>query len=682
VRSKLITAVALAALVGCTGEIGSGKGGPVYVVDDPDGPGPDLRPIVVAAAAPQVRALSASEYRNTMRDLLGLTVTPNLTQSDWTAGFDNGSNLLIDVNLLAALQAESEALATQYVATRARTDFPCFDPANVADACVQTLIERLGRRAHRRPLTAPQKTELFAFYQSVVSAVDDRILATEMVVARLIASPQLLYRSEVGRAAGPGQELYTLDHFERASLLSYTLTGTMPDEALLADAEAGLLDDTGLRRHIHRLWATPNARARLGDFFRQWLKVTRLEEMARRPEDYPKLPTPAVGASLKAEFDAYVSAVVFDGAGTLPALFSESFTIADSSTAPLYGLTATTPMRLALDPAQRKGVLTLASTMAAFGSGGDPSQDRPVLRGLMVKEQLLCEEVGPPSNVNTAAAASTAMLIANFDQLTTREQYEAMMQRGEDCKSCHRQFMPMGFALGAYDALGRHRTEQRGRPVNTAVTNVPFAGKTLSFDDGTDLAEAVAGSRAAADCFGRNFVAFTVGAAHTEHSETLSGSLMQKMGTGPLGFLRFVEETLTSPHLYTRRGLPYVEPPPHLPPPPPPPMRSVLLASGGRLDGDASVTSHDGAFRLLYPLDGNLVLYRTSGGAVWSSATNGQSVGRTEMQADGNLVVYDRDGTARFHTFSHGNPGAQLFIEPNGRLHVVATDGRTLWSSP
>ena len=47
------------------------------------------------------------------------------------------------------------------------------------------------------------------------------------------------------------------------------------------------------------------------------------------------------------------------------------------------------------------------------------------------------------------------MQIPNFDQLTTREQYEAMMQRGEDCRGCHRQFMPFGFTLGSYDAQTR-----------------------------------------------------------------------------------------------------------------------------------------------------------------------------------------------------------------------------------
>src|SRR5690606_33089254 len=100
-----------------------------------------------------------------------------------------------------------------------------------------------------------------------------------------------------------------------------------------------------------------------------------------------------------------------------------------------------------------------------------------------------------------------------------------------------------------------------------------------------------------------------------------------------------------------------------------------------RLEGDDDVVSQDGQFRLLYQLDGNLVLYATAGGARWSSRTPGTSPGDTVMQGDGNLVVYDRDRVPVFHTGTHGNPGAQLFIDGAGTLSIVAPDGRELWNS-
>jgi hypothetical protein len=680
----LSISVLAAPLVGCVGEKGSNNPTTDPALKEP------VSPISVALAEPQIRVLSAPEYRNTVRDLLGLSVSTNLMQSDWTAGFDNGAGILVDENLLSALLIEAETLAAEYVATRAASDFPCFNVDDVSDTCMQTLIEGLGRRAHRRPLTAEQKSELFDFFSSVSTAVNSRSMGAETVVARMLTSPQLIYRSEVGRPTTPGGDLNQLDDFEKASLVAYTLTGSMPDEPLLADAEAGRLDDEGLRRHIQRLWTSPRTRERVGDFFRQWLKVTRLDEMSRRPSDYPKLDTPALGASLKNEFDAFVSSVVFDGAGTLSALFTESFTMADVNTAPLYGLqtTSESPTRFDLDPRERRGVLTLASTMAAIGSHTDPERDRPVLRGLMVMERLLCDEVGPPSGINTIAAMEAARDIPDFDELTTREQFEAMMMQGNECLSCHSQFMPFGFALGSYDALGRYRTEHGGRPIDTAVSDVWFEGDLRGFVDGKDLASAIAASPTAARCFSAHFASFTTGVGHTPHTETLSESIHQKLGDGPLVIARFVEETLATPELYLRRGVPFVAPPDAETPPEEEEgddgvalALERLLASGVTLRGGESVTAMDGAFRLVYQLDGNLVLYRESGGALWASNTAGQSVGQTSMQGDGNLVVYDADGAPRFATGTDGNPGAELYIDAAGTLIIFGTDDQALWTT-
>lgn len=672
-----------APLVGCVGEKGSTN--PTTPTTDPAQPEP-VPPISIALAEPQVRVLSAPEYRNTVRDLLGLSVSTNLMQSDWTAGFDNGAGIQVDENLLSALLIEAETLAAEYVATRAASDFSCFDVDDISNTCMRALIEGLGRRAYRRPLSEEQKSELFDFFSSVSTEVNSRRMGAEMVVARMLTSPQLIYRSEVGQPTTPGGDVYQLDDFEKASLVAYTLTGSMPDEPLLADAEAGRLDDEVLRGHIQRLWSSPRTRERVGDFFRQWLKVTRLDEMSRRPSDYPKLTTPALGASLKNEFDAFVASVVFDGAGTLSALFSESFTMADVNTAPLYGLetTSESPTRFDLDPGERRGVLTLASTMAAISSHTDPERDRPVLRGLMVMEQLLCGEVGPPSGINTLAAMEAARDIPNFDELTTREQFEAMMMQSEDCLACHTQFMPYGFALGSYDALGRYRMEHHGRPIDTAVSDVPFGDELRSFANGTELASSIAASPTAAACFSTHFASFTTGAVHGPHTQTLSGSVQQKLGDESLSIKHFVEEMLATPELYQRRGVPFVAQPP-------PEAtdggvvdggveRERLLASGATLSGDASVTSMDGAFRLVYQLDGNLVLYRESSGAPWASNTSGHSVGVTSMQGDGNLVVYDADGVPRFATGTDGNPGAELTIDAEGTLRIVGTDDETLWT--
>ena len=162
-----------------------------------------------------------------------------------------------------------------------------------------------------------------------------------------------------------------------------------------------------------------------------------------------------------------------------------------------------------------------------------------------------------------------------------------------------------------------------------------------------------------------------------------------RAGIGARLVARLVEETLASPYLYLRLGVP-----PEASPTPtdagvadagivtpdagPPVTSAILLASGESLTAGASKAS--GVFTLLNQLDGNLVLYR-SGAALWASGTAGASApGPASMQGDGNLVVYAADGRPSFSSGTQGNPGALLRIDANGRLFILATDGRELWS--
>jgi hypothetical protein len=475
-----------------------------------------------------------------------------------------------------------------------------------------------------------------------------------------------------------------LDAFERASLVSYAVTGGPPDEALLGAAERGELDAAGLRAHVERLWATPAARSRFAEVLRQWLRATALDDMVRRPQNFPKLGTPALGVALRDEFDDFVAAVAFEGQGTLPALLSESFAPANPATAPLYGLSAPAPgvTRLPLDPGQRAGILTLASAMAAMASAGDDTKDRPVLRGLVLKEQLLCEPVGPPSAVNTVAAGSAAATVPDFERLTTREQYEKMMEQGASCAACHAQFMPLGFAFGRYDALGRFRTTQRERPVDATVRGMPLLGEARSFADGLEVTRFLAAHEAVAACFTRHYLGYVTGVARTPATDELAAALDDAREGAPLHFGKLVAAALTHPRLFARvvtlepvlsapsSGIDAGTPMPALEP---------LLASGVELRPGEARSSPSGAFTLRYQLDGNLVLSGADGQPTWASGTAGRTPRLAAMQGDGNLVVYDSAGAA-WHSGTHGNPGASLAVDSAGRPSVRSATGATLWT--
>lgn len=114
-------------------------------------------------------------------------------------------------------------------------------------------------------------------------------------------------------------------------------------------------------------------------------------------------------------------------------------------------------------------------------------------------------------------------------------------------------------------------------------------------------------------------------------------------------------------------------------PPPPPPGGSDTLSPEQSLYAGDSVRSADGRFTFTYQGDGNLVLYQSGVGAIWSSGTAGTSVGRTTMQGDGNLVIYDGGGVPVWHTSTHGNGGAYLRVQSDGNVVIYAAGGGALW---
>src|SRR5690606_37775087 len=134
-----------------------------------------------------------------------------------------------------------------YVSTRMAEDYPCFYPADVTDACIASVIDDLGRRAYRRPLDAESRAELVQLFDEVESETSDREPAARPVVARLLASARLRYRTESGKASG---DLAVLDPYGRASLISYAVIGSMPDEELFADAASGELKGERIRKHV------------------------------------------------------------------------------------------------------------------------------------------------------------------------------------------------------------------------------------------------------------------------------------------------------------------------------------------------------------------------------------------------------------------------------------------------
>lgn len=102
------------------------------------------------------------------------------------------------------------------------------------------------------------------------------------------------------------------------------------------------------------------------------------------------------------------------------------------------------------------------------------------------------------------------------------------------------------------------------------------------------------------------------------------------------------------------------------------------LNSGERLLPGQSLLSANGGYRLVYQGDGNLVLYDSQGSAAWWTGATG-GAGQAVMQSDGNFVVYDSAGVAQWVSGTSGNANARLVLLNNGDIVIYRSDGQALW---
>jgi hypothetical protein len=114
----------------------------------------------------------------------------------------------------------------------------------------------------------------------------------------------------------------------------------------------------------------------------------------------------------------------------------------------------------------RGGLLGMAAVLAVTSY---PNRTSPVRRGNWILDTFLGTPVPPPPE-NVPLLAGT-----HQDQQQTLREQLLQHRQNPVCASCHDRIDPLGFALSNYDALGRWRTRQGGKPIDA----------TGEFPDGT-----------------------------------------------------------------------------------------------------------------------------------------------------------------------------------------------------
>jgi hypothetical protein len=481
------------------------------------GPGAALLPA-------RIRRLTNAEYDASVQALLGTSMAPSVrfsfppdarqgpANSPAGAAFTVNDAQRVDPVLADKLDAAAQALVAEARSGGKLAELsPCADPAGGGEECAKTYLRTFGRRAYRRALTDEEVNELTtgpaaAYHVGAdgYSYLDGVDLLTRVV----LQSPGFLYVTELGDAGG---STVVLTPDEIAAQMAYLLTAAPPDDALLAQAAAGALaTPEGRAAEAQRLLATPKGKARLIRVVEEWLGI---EDVARREKAssvYPDFTT--VAQAMEDESHAFIDEVLNRSTGTLSELLTADWTITDASLASLYGVPwAGAGQRTSLAGTGRRGLLNQGAFLSVFATNNG---SHPVFRGVAVMRRVACLDTPDPG----ALGIVVSFPAADPDK-TTRERFD-VHSADPGCAGCHKTIDAFGFAMENFDGMGKLRTAENGRPVDTNVTLDTGSDLDGTYADSVELVSALARSDSVKACLARQL--FRSSAARSD--ETVRGA--------------------------------------------------------------------------------------------------------------------------------------------------------------
>lgn len=451
-------------------------------------------------AAP-LHLLTRFQYDNAVRDLLGDTSAParafppeNELDGYRTSASANPANPRLVENYLLAAEALAKSAGGRALELAA-----CADGQAEQD-CGRAFVTSFAERAFRRPATEQELAPLVALFDA--GLMQGFAKGVELVVETVLQAPQFLYRVDALRSPTSETGAVALGGYELASRLAFTLWGSVPDQQLMDAAAAGeLVTPADVEREARRLLDSDKAHDVVRDFSEQWLYLSRLEGAAREGTE---LDPSVLSGSLRDSLTHFLDDAYFGEQGSFRNVFTSPKVWLDGPLAGVYGVDAPASGFEAFElPEPRVGLLTQPALLTELSHS---EQTAPVIRGVFVRERLLCLEVPPPPPDVKAIPPDPD------PNATTRERFRQHTEQAA-CSQCHKLIDGIGFGFERYDQLGRYRETENGLDVDESGSVLEAEEPTLEgpFVGAAELSARIAESPRARDCLATHWYRYAFG---------------------------------------------------------------------------------------------------------------------------------------------------------------------------
>ncbi|MDB4678918.1 DUF1592 domain-containing protein [Rhodopirellula sp.] len=447
------------------------------------------------------RRLTREELQNTLEDILHVRIRAQVTNSRLhiipdtiiekffttgirgDSGFSNDAVTLGKESIDIQTYARCFSLVLSLLDNNEQSRIKLFGVSTLPEKLAETesmqIIEKFGRVAFRRPLTATERSGFQAAFRKMAS---DRTTyeAMKSTFVAVLLSPSFLYRFETpldGQVPVGGDEL--------ATRLSYFLWSAPPDETLRHLAKSGQLRDPDvLRQQTRRMLADPKRIALAENFGGEWFDYKSLRQKSfgnanRRSDKMAGFYRTQYEEALLffdsiIRFDQSIFRLIdadwaflnrhqigiyqlgaadksFAETNSLPPISvhfrSQSRQVQQGNYE--YKHLPLTPMKLTDE--NRGGLITLGPTMTITSTENRTS---PIRRGVWVMERILGEHFELPEDVPDLEETQKKLKTQNLTHVEILKAHSS--QTG--CASCHQYIDPVGFGLEMFDQLGIARS--------------------------------------------------------------------------------------------------------------------------------------------------------------------------------------------------------------------------------
>jgi len=453
----------------------------------------------------KLRRLTKRQINATLRDLLGIEedAAAGLAPDEHLGPFEN--NAITPITSLLVEQHQELAKAVAASTLGRQDEITGCSLESEGATCAASFIEEFGRRAFRRPLSAEEVAGFVELYELGESGVDAQN-GFRLLMEGFLQSPSFLYHVDVPASGQVSTAPEAAEQYTLASRLSYFLWNSMPDDALLDQAEAeALADPSALEAEITRMLADDKAAEAIALFHESWLEVADLRNRSKDGDLFPSYDD-ALASAMLAETGRFSDQVIRAGDGLLTTLLTADFTYPEGPLFELYGLTEPAEFavgdQVSVASTERSGIFTQPAFLTRHAHA---NQTSPVHRGIIIRENLLCQTMQPPP-------PGVDNVVPEPNEATTTRERILQHQTDSSCANCHSLIDPLGLAFEHFDAIGAYRTEDGLGAVDASgeFTNTrdDLEG---TFTDAAGMMAMMAAASEVQDCVANQWFRFALG---------------------------------------------------------------------------------------------------------------------------------------------------------------------------